>query len=687
MDDYERVKDAIDLEDYCNHRLKRRGPRNYVCPFCGSGDGPSGTAAFYVNGKGWKCFSCNAGGDVFDLIGHLDNLEDKRAQLAAAAGWAHIFIEETAGRRGVVSPSKALSSSDATTTPQDGGKTPENARAVDYSEGRARHRAYLEAMRGNLQGEDETGDWWLDRRGYSLEDAVALGIGYDPQRRRIILPWKGSDYYHIDRSVDHDGNGKYDKPKRDEVGPQPVYNLEAVKSGRPFVVVEGVMDALAVELSGYEAVALGGTGTHDLEAAIEGVRGASCVLMLDNDAAGRDAEDKLAAALKKMGVPFVSYYDGDAARFKCKDADEEHLQDAAALEVNLGNAMRRLEERAAQLAAEAWDAELETLEIKDPAAVAGDIWMNEAPADYLRTGLAELDRIMGGGLPSIGLVILGAMSSTGKTTLCVQIADGLARRGTPVLFATLEQSAAEIVSKSVARMASSRTRPNGSAIYVHPSDLTTRTGREGIARDADKNAAVVWALNDYAENVAPNLRILECEARPNTARFETAVRAMARHYGQPPVLIVDYLQIVAPPDVHMSDKQAADANIGDLRRLARDARTCVLAVSSLNRASYNAGGISLESFKESGGIEYGADVLLGLQPRGLKAETADKADDAVRRITREKMDEYKRTMGTDAGACAEIVLLKNRNGAVGVKPAALIFHGDTGAFEDELADL
>ena len=43
----------------------------------------------------------------------------------------------------------------------------------------------------------------------------------------------------------------------------------------------------------------------------------------------------------------------------------------------------------------------------------------------------------------------------------------------------------------------------------------------------------------------------------------------------------------------------------------------ILLISALNRFSYNRE-ISLESFKESGSIEYSADVILGMQYQGME---------------------------------------------------------------------
>ena len=58
-----------------------------------------------------------------------------------------------------------------------------------------------------------------------------------------------------------------------------------------------------------------------------------------------------------------------------------------------------------------------------------------------------------------------------------------------------------------------------------------------------------------------------------------------------------------------------DKAVLELKRISRDFKLPVIAVSSLNRMSYGQR-ISMEAFKESGAIEYSSDVLIGLQLRG-----------------------------------------------------------------------
>ena len=59
--------------------------------------------------------------------------------------------------------------------------------------------------------------------------------------------------------------------------------------------------------------------------------------------------------------------------------------------------------------------------------------------DRASTGLAELDRVLGGGLVPGSLVLLGGDPGVGKSTLLLQALDGLARGG-PVLYVSGEES-------------------------------------------------------------------------------------------------------------------------------------------------------------------------------------------------------------------------------------------------------
>ena len=121
--------------------------------------------------------------------------------------------------------------------------------------------------------------------------------------------------------------------------------------------------------------------------------------------------------------------------------------------------------------------------------------------------------------------------------------------------------------------------------------------------------------------------------------------------GNKPVVILDYLQILAPYDMRSTDKQNTDKAVLELKRLSRDCKITVLGISSFNRDSYKAGGgvnqgkVSMTDYKESGALEYSADVLLGLEFASAGTKEYDER-------TEKKKDPRQ----------IRLVVLKNRNG-------------------------
>jgi len=65
-------------------------------------------------------------------------------------------------------------------------------------------------------------------------------------------------------------------------------------------------------------------------------------------------------------------------------------------------------------------------------------------AERLRTGLGELDRVLGGGVVPGSLVLIGGDPGVGKSTVLLQAARALAEAAPPVLYVSGEESTAQI---------------------------------------------------------------------------------------------------------------------------------------------------------------------------------------------------------------------------------------------------
>ena len=286
-------------------------------------------------------------------------------------------------------------------------------------------------------------------------------------------------------------------------------------------------------------------------------------------------------------------------------------------------------------------------------------------ADPWPLDLQGLDRLMGGAVPGAVTVIL-AQSGTGKTTLLVQEMVSLAASGRPVILLTGEQAASELVAKTLSSRIWTSTGANAGGLRVTAAAIRRASARERWCT-AERRAfddAVGW----YRDAVAPNLYFLQPDGRPTLTDLEAVVSDVADARGEAPAIGVDYLQVLGALDPKTRDPERLiiDKNVTKLRQLARDYRAPVWVISSMNRNSYEDGAVTMAAAKESGGIEYGADLLLGLQAFGIceardecRARGESLGRDQVIKITHDCFDR------DDGLRPLEVTVLKNRDGPAG----------------------
>lgn len=254
-----------------------------------------------------------------------------------------------------------------------------------------------------------------------------------------------------------------------------------------------------------------------------------------------------------------------------------------------------------------------------------------------KTGFSNIDEIT-----SLypGLYVIGAISSLGKTTFAHQLGDQLAKQGDHVLYFSLEQTRLEMVTKGLARLTAQNDIENAvSAIDI----------RRGNITDAVKDAVRAYA--DFAEHET----VIECSFDTTIDTITGTVKDYIKATGAKPVVIVDYLQIIRPTDPKQNTKDAVDGHVRALKKLQTDNDLVLVVISSLNRQNYLTP-VDFESFKESGGIEYTADVIWGLQLQIMNGDLFDKKDKLKEK--REKVKQAK----LENPRKIELVCLKNRYG-------------------------
>lgn len=610
---------------------RRGGYDRYKCPLCGSGGVGRGPGAFsvYEDGKKWKCFSCGEGGDIFTLIGLVEGLPEFKDQIR--------FAGELFG----ISGARADFADDP--EPEKKPETTETTKTGKYKE-------FIDACAADVEKTE-----YFKERGLSDETIKRYRLGYNYKEACVVIPYDNDGSYYITRSVN---TKKYRKPKSDGSGEaeEPVYNRDALYKDLPCFVCESPIDALSIIEAGggrCSAIALGGTGSTKLIKQIASkLPKFGLILSFDQDDPGRKGEDKLAGELEKLGgVNFIraAWSIDSYPEDKRKDTNDFLVTNKKQLSDDIRANVEALRKK---IIAD-YEEQQEKLYAMSAKGRLPAFRESITRTDPVPTMFEAFDKVLDGGLYP-GLYILGAISSLGKTTFMLQIADQIAGSGRSVLFVSLEMSANELIAKSISRT-SYRICKGHYGLAKTARDITSYKRYEKYTDDEKKS--ITEATELYSNTIAPNIYYYEGVGDISVKEIREAVELFTRTAGEVPVVFVDYLQILAPLDDRVkTDKMRIDETVLGLRLLSRDFNCPVFTVSSINRDSYFAP-ISMSSFKESGAIEYGSDVLIGLQPQGmLPGNTKD-----IKKHNAQLYGQCRR----DTIRSIEAVILKNRNGGTG----------------------
>ena len=238
----------------------------------------------------------------------------------------------------------------------------------------------------------------------------------------------------------------------------------------------------------------------------------------------------------------------------------------------------------------------------------------EKEAEYAkrRTGFDNLDgcgEFKADGQKQIfvpGIYVVGAPSSMGKTTFCLQLLTKLADRGEQCLFISYEMGELSLFRKMIACDLFIKKQKGEDVTLISAANIR-RAGREGTVKTDIK--AVV---DDLACLNSMRVKYVDWDS----STLIKKLNEFAKTLNRPPVVCVDYLQLVpAPTKSTMTAKERIDGLLSDLRKFQNDTSSTLILISSLNRASMKQdSGITLSSLKESGNIEYAADIVWAIEP-------------------------------------------------------------------------
>lgn len=631
-----------------------KSKKGYICPICNSGSGPNGTGItenpnnrfHYTCWAG--CFSNKTYVDILAIKNHIDE-SDTGAVVENAC--KELNLELDLNFKSVTKSEKqiTLHGNNFKTV------TNEESKALDYTD-------YFDECHKNL---NQT-DYWK-KRCLTEEILNKFNIGFDSQ---WLHPNSRNNSFTTERMIIPTGKGSYlarytgnkdTKYAKMKVGHTEIFNAEVLKTAtEPIFIVEGEIDAMSIyEVSGT-AIALGSVSMIQkfLRLVEDFVPSQPLIFAMDNDKAGNDALEKVKARedyLKSKGVKIV-YADSEVLFGGHKDANEALVDDY------FGLASRVDEEK--QFALDIVNTnDLDKCKVSNCIDAMQAFIKDPKNNIHIPTGFENLDTLLDGGLYP-GFYVVGAISSLGKTTMCLQIADQIAMKGRDVIIFSLEMSKYELMAKSISRLTC--------ALDVEGSNSSTsaKTMR-GILdgsryeKYSQKEKELIGKAWDEYKKYAEHLFIYESYDGISVKQIRNIVQQRTEATGVAPVIMIDYLQILDAPEglQFLTDKQITDKNVKSLKILSRDFNTVVLGISSFNRDNYSAP-VNMASFKESGAIEYSSDVLIGLQYAKMEEINGESKDSKVRAqmIHNEVTVKTKEVRGT---IDVQLKILKNRNGRKG----------------------
>lgn len=607
------------LLDYLEANFKKAPNGNYICPFCNSGTKSNATSAFSVKGNYWKCFSCQAQGDLFDLIGKKENLETFDEQFNRAL---ELYPNITSGDKLPVKQVKA--------SPADESKLKKRQEEVQND---------LIKFNQDVNKTD-----YLTARGFSKRTINLFMLGYDTKKDRVTIPYNAKGTYYTARLLND--SQRYYKPSTELLGKEPLFNAEAIANEKPLFVTEGALDAISLyeALESVSSVALCGCGIYKLieELTARGFKN-TVILSLDNDKAGKEATEKLKEALKGKNINYIeAIYSMDAYNTETKKdvnelliANKEQLK--ADIEANIELANLTLANASRKQAGSVYGLNLK--EYLKNGLFSHDLSYFKKYKNR-KTGFSNLDENF---TMYSGLAVLGGVASLGKSTFAINWADNMARAGEKVLYFALEQQPSELVTKLITR----------EAYLKGYTAITNTVVKNGGNEQVDE---AISELTASYELTASNIDIVKCDFSITAEDIKQYIADYIEQTSIKPIVFIDYLQLISTPESFKGDTRACiDHVVKVLKTVQMENDLFMMVISNFNREAYK-DTVSFTSFKESGMVEYTADYVFGLQLAVMEGDEIKNAKTASDRnkLIFDANNKYPKEV--------ELVSLKNRNG-------------------------
>ena len=567
------------------------GFKTYVCPICDNGNHSENSLGMTVKEFGWgynywchKCGSMTATKILKEKVGSWKEIE-----IWAKTNLFHFNVET---EKKVWKNSNAKSTTDEST----------EVSPRDYS------KLYQKAQTRLVEILNEGAVW----RGLKLEDLqkVGAGIAKEEELRENgeevigkvwIFPF--NEHHFFMRSE----KGEIKRGNRG--GGKEIYDLLVDENlNQPIIAVEGIIDCLSIyKATKQSIVAVDGAGQFRRlkEWAMQKFSSFNVlkfILIGDNNDSGAGQKGATAGveelrrsgflAVSKILSPDKKY---DANEYLQKEGAEKLSARILELVAESEEEFREQEEEArikkAREKVKTKPNPLSMLEVRRGGYGAMRAHLLKYYAK-LKTKLSRLDKKQ---ILSAGIYLLGGVAGIGKTAFALQLAETFAAQGQIVLYVSYEQTAELLQAKILSRrlnLASGEIQ-NELQIYL----------------DDDLQERIFDKLND--DKTFERINFFEAETE-TIADLIQSIQEKFLAQGKSPIIFLDYVQKIPAMKNNDGAKEKIDTSMKLLKDFQKKNDLVVFVLSSFNRENYWLP-VNETAFKETGELEFTADVIWGLQ--------------------------------------------------------------------------
>jgi replicative DNA helicase len=287
----------------------------------------------------------------------------------------------------------------------------------------------------------------------------------------------------------------------------------------------------------------------------------------------------------------------------------------------------------------------------------------------IKSPSSHLNNILNGGFQPGKLYVIGAPPGNGKSTFCSQCGDFAAKNKINVVYASYEMSRNQMIIASLARI-----EGLNSAVIEGKKFLDEQYKAKDTLVER-----VMSAIDKYSADISDNLTIIEADYDYTAYKLKAICKKLDTD-----LLIIDYLQLLSSGDQRLDNAYQETLRVSkiatELKRLARETNTAVIAISDVNKDAYNkaitGGDLDMGALRDSFKIAHSADVILLLQSQAViigKGETKTKYDqlDLLAKKYPEKQRQIDALKSKNplnkktADTYARITIVKNRGGKLG----------------------